>query len=71
MKFALERTQVTKLDIEGNRCDAKNVMNIQECLKKHAEDEIRCTIPSGKQNNVKHPMCDTSNQGHNLTEIIP
>jgi hypothetical protein len=33
MKFALERTQVTKLYIEGNRCDAKNVVDIQNCLK--------------------------------------
>jgi hypothetical protein len=55
MKFALERTQVTKLDIEGNRCDAKNVVDIQNCLKKHAEDEIGCTIPSGKKINVNTP----------------
>jgi hypothetical protein len=56
--------------MEGNRCDAKNIVNIQDCLKKHAEDEIGCTIPPVKKSNGYHPICDKSDQEQNLTVNI-
>jgi hypothetical protein len=67
MAYALERTQVTKLDMNGGRCDENNLVNIQECIRKHIEDNIECTIPAQKPHNGNNPMCDNSNQGQNFT----
>jgi hypothetical protein len=67
MAFALQRTQVIKLDMNGGRCDPNNLVNIQDCIRKHIEDNIECTIPSQNPHNGNNPMCDNSNQGQNFT----
>jgi hypothetical protein len=65
--MGLKRTQVTKLDMERGRCDKQNMVNIQDCINKHKEDKINCTIPLTQTSHDSHPMCDNYNQGHNFS----